>query len=163
MDRINNRYAKDYVQKTFVDSLEEDGALCDYYSKYYLEEETLKGGIGNRLAFKNYNDRISQFHNILKILTGERRANIYEALPAIDFMKPSNTSFLNTYPLTEKGINPKEIIAISASVGENPLQIGLWLGYLLRNISIILRICFLLNIIYRFLLIKEYVIIYTKV
>ena len=123
MDRINNRYAKDYVQKTFVDSLEEDGALCDYYSKYYLEEETLKGGIGNRLAFKNYNDRISQFHNILKILTGERRANIYEALPAIDFMKPSNTSFLNTYPLTEKGINPKEIIAISASVGENPLQL----------------------------------------
>ena len=29
MDRINNRYAKDYVQKTFIDSLEEDGAFCD--------------------------------------------------------------------------------------------------------------------------------------
>ena len=123
MNRINNKYAKDYVQKTFIDSLEEDGAFCDYYSKYYLEEETLKGGIGNRLAFKNYNDRISQFHNILQILTGERRANIYEALPAIDFMKPSNTSFLNTYPLTERGINPKEIIAINASVGENSLQL----------------------------------------
>ena len=123
MNRINNKYAKDYVQKTFIDSLEEDGAFCDYYSKYYLEEETLKGGIGNRLAFKNYNDRISQFHNILQILTGERRANIYEAVPAIDFMKPSNTSFLNTYPLTERGINPKEIIAINASVGENSLQL----------------------------------------
>lgn len=122
-NRTNNKYTKDYVQKTFVDALEEDGALCDYYSKYYLEEETLKGGVGNRLTFKKYNDRITQFHHILRILTGESRANIYESLPAIDFMSPENTSFLNTYPLTSRGINPKEIVAIEASMGEDALYL----------------------------------------
>lgn len=123
MSKTENRYARDYVQKTFVDSLEEDGALCDYYSKYYLENDTLKGGVGNRLAFKNYNDRISQFHHILQILTGERKANIYESLPAIDFMDPRNTSFLNTYPLTTNGVNSKEIIAVNASSGEDTLEL----------------------------------------
>lgn len=122
-NKTNNKYTKEYVQKTFVDSLEEDGALCDYYSKYYLEDETYKGGVGNRLTFKKYNDRITQFHHILQILTGERRANIYESLPAIDFMHPKNTSFLNTYPLTSGGINPKEIVAVEASQGEDALYL----------------------------------------
>lgn len=122
-NKTNNKYTKEYVQKTFVDALEEDGALCDYYSKYYLEDETLKGGVGNRLTFKKYNDRITQFHHILRILTGESRANIYEALPAIDFLSPQNTSFLNTYPQTSGGINPKEIVAIEASKGEDALYL----------------------------------------
>ena len=123
MSRTENKYTRNYIQKIFVDSLEEDGALCDYYSKYYLENDTANGGVGNRLAFKNYNDRISQFHHILQILSGERRANIYESIPVIDFMEPSNTSFLNTYPRTSEGVNPKEIIAIDASLGENPLEL----------------------------------------
>ena len=123
MSRTENRYTRDYVQKTFVDSLEEDGALCDYYSKYYLENDTFNGGVGNRLAFKNYNDRIIQFHHILQILTGERKANIYESIPAIDFLEPKNTSFLNTYPLTTKGVNSKEIVSVDASLGEDTLEL----------------------------------------
>lgn len=125
MSNITSKYTENYVHKIFVDSLEKDGALCDYYSKYYKEYETSKGGKGNRLAFTNYNNRVIRYHNILRVLTGERRANVYETIPTIDFANPTYSGFLYTYPLASDNKTPisNEIINVNASVKENPLEL----------------------------------------
>ena len=80
-----------------VDNLEKDGAICNSISKEYDISETLKGGIGDRLLFKQYNDRIDEYQKILEFLEGERRASITESIPVIDFANKQNTGFLNHY------------------------------------------------------------------
>lgn len=119
-----SKYSENYIQQQVIDYLEKDGALCDYYSKYYKEKETYEGGVGDRQAFKNYNDRINKYHNILKALTGEERANVYESIPAIDFTRPEFTSFYYTYNIVtdsatgQTTINNDEIIPIP-NIGDN--------------------------------------------
>ena len=110
MSTISNKYSQSYIQKEVIDYLEKDGALCDYYSRYYKEQETYDGGVGDRKSFKSYNDKIIKYQNLLKILTGERRANIYEAIPAIDFLDPEYTSFYYTYPIETKSSSSKEVV-----------------------------------------------------
>lgn len=113
-----SKYSYNYIQQQIVDFLEKDGAICGYYSKYYKENETFQGGTGDRLAFKNYNDKIIRYQSILKVLTGEQRANIYEQIPAIDFIDPKYTSFMFTYPTIEdangfvKEVDNQKIIPI---------------------------------------------------
>lgn len=124
-----SKYSQNYIQKEVIDYLEKDGALCDYYSKYYKEKETYDGGVGDRQAFKNYNDKITKYQNILKILTGERRANIYESIPAIDFTNPNFTGFYYTYDIYTDSttgqtiINNNEIVPIPKT--EDKLAIDL--------------------------------------
>lgn len=106
--------SSDYtLQKLVVDSLQEDGALINMYSKEYNEQGTLDGGTSNRAVFKKYNDKITSYHNVLKVLTGEQRANISEGIPAVDFLHPENTSMMYTYPLKEDGtVDPSTIVPI---------------------------------------------------
>ena len=124
-----SKYSQNYIQKEVIDYLEKDGALCDYYSKYYKEKETYNGGVGDRLAFKNYNDKITKYQNILKVLTGERRANIYEAIPAIDFDDPKFTGFDYTYNVEndistgQTTLTNDEIVPIPSSEGKTSMDL----------------------------------------
>lgn len=124
-----NKYSENYIQQQVIDYLEKDGALCDYYSKYYKEKETYDGGVGDRQAFKNYNDKINKYHNILKALTGEERANIYESIPAIDFTSPEFTSFYYTYNITtdsatgQTTINNDEIVPIPEEENKSAIEL----------------------------------------
>lgn len=121
MTNINkaSKYSDNYILKQVVDFLEQDGAICNYYAKYYKENETFNGGTGDRLAFKNYNDKIIKYQSILKVLTGEQKANIYERIPAIDFLDPEYTNFMYTYPKIEdangvvKEVDNNKIIPIT--------------------------------------------------
>lgn len=115
MSNLNTQYTDYSIYKLAVDSLESDGALCNYYNKEYDEQGTLEGGIGDRLAFKKINDKIKIYHKLLKLLDGEQRANISETIPVIDFVHPENTSFLYTYTLQQGDntkIDPSSIIAL---------------------------------------------------
>lgn len=89
-----------------VDSLTEDGVICNYNNKTYDELATYEGGSGHRKAFTNYNERIKAYHNILSTLIGEKRADIYESIPVIDFLNIDNTSLASTYLPTNNKDNP---------------------------------------------------------
>ena len=104
MSNNSNNYAEFYTHKMVVDYLKEDGALCDSSSKTYDINGTAEGGEGGRLAFKKINDKINQYHEILKFLNGEERANIYESVPVIDFVHKENTGFLESYYSDESGL-----------------------------------------------------------
>lgn len=95
LDSKNSDFA---IHRVVVNNLKEDGVICDAYTKEYDEQKTFEGGTGNRLAFKNYNDKVKNYHKILKNLTGESRANISETIPVIDFAHTENTTFMATYP-----------------------------------------------------------------
>lgn len=127
MSKIEQIYADNAIQKMVVDSLQKDGAFCSYYEKYYLENETYKGGTGDRLSFKKYNDKIINYHNILKILIGERRANIYESIPVIDYIHPENTGFKYVYSELKDDklhkIDPSKIIPIVSYDNESALNL----------------------------------------
>ena len=110
MSHTSSNYS---IYKLVIDALEKDGAICNYLLKEYDEVGTQAGGTGNRYVFKRYNDKIINYHTILKVLTGEQRANISEAIPAIDFLHLENTGLMNTYPVTEDGrLDVTSIIAI---------------------------------------------------
>lgn len=104
MSKLNNRYANFSNHRLVVNSLEEDGVIANGSLKEYDEQSTFEGGSGSRLSFKKFNDKIIEYHDILKILSGEQRANIREAIPVIDYLNTENTSLLNTYNM-EDGSN----------------------------------------------------------
>ena len=95
---------KKSTHKLIVDVLQEDGVLCNSGTKTYDESETFKsGGKGLRHSFHHLNNTINLYHNFLKILTGDERANVYESIPVIDFLDTDNTSLLNHYTFNEDG------------------------------------------------------------
>lgn len=106
MSKLTNKYLMKSVHKMIVDSLTEDGVICNYNNKTYDELATYEGGSGHRKAFTNYNERIKAYHNILSTLIGEKRADIYESIPVIDFLNIDNTSLASTYLPTSNKDNP---------------------------------------------------------
>ena len=104
MPNNRNDFTEFYTHKMVVDYLKEDGAICDSNSKTYDINKTAEGGEGGRLAFKKINDKINQYHEVLKFLDGEERANIYESIPVIDFVHKENTGFLESYYSDESGL-----------------------------------------------------------
>lgn len=109
------------INKLLVDSLAKDGVICNSFNKNYDEQATYEGGLGNRRRFTLENEKIIAFHQILKILTGEWRANIHEAIPAIDFLNRENTSIMNTY-LVEDGVVHSDTIIPIPTDTESVLQ-----------------------------------------
>ena len=95
---------KKSTHKLIVDVLQEDGVLCNSGTKTYDELGTYTtGGKGLRHSFHHLNNTINLYHNFLKVLTGDERANIYESIPVIDFLDTDNTSLLNHYTFNEDG------------------------------------------------------------
>jgi len=106
MSKLNNKYSIQSIHKMIVDSLTEDGVICNYNNKTYDELGTYEGGIGHRKAFNNYNNKIIKYHQILSTLIGEKRADIRETIPVIDYLNVENTSLANTYLTTNDKNNP---------------------------------------------------------
>lgn len=132
MSQTNTQYANYTLQSLIVSALEKDGALCSFFAKNYDEQGTYEGGSGFRKAFKGYNDRILNYHTLLKVLTGEQRANIYESIPTIDFLNKGNTSLLYTYETENGRINTttirrassEEKTALDLILNEDPFTIN---------------------------------------
>lgn len=113
-----SRYARASSTNIVIDSLAQDGALCSATAKEYDEQGTFEGGSGLRKLFKEINDKITRYHTLLKVLTGEQRANISEAIPVIDYLRPENTSFRYTYSTYDNSaslVDPSKIIEIPFS------------------------------------------------
>ncbi len=126
MSNLSDKYTRYSIYKMFIDALEEDGAVCSYSLKYYDENETFKGGTGSRLSFTRYNDRIRKYHNLLKVLTGEKRADISETIPVIDMFDVSNSSLLYTYPVsTEKKNEVDPTVMVSIEEGSTDSSMDL--------------------------------------
>lgn len=126
MDRTTNDLSKYTLHKTIVDCLGKDGVICNSNTKDYNEQETLKGGSGFRLSFTKYNTKISDYHTLLKVLSGEQRANITESIPVIDFLDNSNTSLLYTYDSDEtSGTQVLDVTSIHSAdeEGSTPLEL----------------------------------------
>lgn len=122
---VDNRSSNFAIHRVIVNNLKEDGVICDAYTKEYDEQKTFEGGTGNRLAFKNYNDKIITYHKILKNLTGEQRANISESIPVIDFAHTENTSLMATYPFKNGStteIDPTISIDISSDANSTSTE-----------------------------------------
>lgn len=113
INNISKKYSENSLHKMVVDYLIDDGVVCDYYNKDYNEQETYKNPKGSRLAFKKYNDKINEYHNLLKLLNGERRVNIYESIPIIDFITKSNTGFKYHYNINNDTVDSNFIQTIS--------------------------------------------------
>ena len=102
--------------KLLIDFLAEDGVICNALNKEYDEQATYEGGLGNRQRFTIANEKIIAYHQLLKILNGEWRANIHEAIPAIDFLNRGNTSIMNTYLVEDGRVHADTITPIPASI-----------------------------------------------
>ena len=102
--------------KLLVDFLAEDGVICNALNKEYDEQATYEGGLGNRQRFTIENEKIIAYHQLLKILNGEWRANIHEAIPVIDFLNRGNTSIMNTYLVENGRVYADTITPIPASI-----------------------------------------------
>lgn len=113
MAKTTSQYLNYSLQSLIVSTLEKDGAFCNFFSKNYDEQATYDGGTGFRLSFNEYNNQIIKFHTLLKILTGEQRANIRESIPVIDFLNTKNTSLLYTYEMKGKKVDTTSIRAAS--------------------------------------------------
>lgn len=122
VDKQNSNFT---TSKLLVDTLAADGVLCNSFNKNYDEQGTYDGGAGNRKRFTLENNKIIDYHQVLKILTGEWRANIHEAIPAIDFLNRENTSIMNSY-LVEDGVVRSDTIvpipALSTSVMQSLIE-----------------------------------------
>lgn len=120
MAKLTSNYANYATHKFIVDLLEQDGVICNSGTKTYDEQGTYEGGSGFRLSFTKYNNKIRDYHTILKVLTGEQRANITEAIPTIDYLDNTNTSLLYTYKIDEstgsKRVDPTSIYAAPKGV-----------------------------------------------
>lgn len=122
MNRLaSNKTTDSSFQTLIVDNFEKDGAICDSGSKEYDVEKTYAGGTGDRFNFKLYNDDVITYHGLLKVLTGERRANIRETIPVIDFANSENTSLLNRY--TFKDSDETQIDPTSITVVDTPSEL----------------------------------------
>ena len=104
------------VGKLLIDFLAEDGVICNALNKEYDEQATYEGGLGNRQRFTIENNKITAYHQLLKILNGEWRANIHEAIPVIDFLNRSNTSIMSTYLVEDDRVYADTITPIPASI-----------------------------------------------
>ena len=113
-------YSEYSIHNMVVNYLKEDGAICNGASKTYDVYKTAQGGEGGRLAFKNINDKIIRYHDVLEFLDGEVRPNIYESIPVIDFVHKENTGFLSKYYEDESGFYSMMIedIPLSNSVSD---------------------------------------------
>ena len=100
---INNRdtsasfYTDRQMHKLVIAELAKDGCVLDTDKEAYDEHATLHLPEGDRLAFKLVNDRIVGLHSLLRGIIGERRANIRETIPVVDFYKRSFTGLSNRY------------------------------------------------------------------
>lgn len=97
LDDSTSFYTNFQLQKIIVDYLVQDGCVADATTKSYNEYETSVNPTGDRGRFQYYNNLIIQYHKLLAALTGERRANIRETIPVIDYDDVSYTSFSNVY------------------------------------------------------------------
>ena len=126
MATLGNQYTDYSLHKLIVDSLAEDGAICNAYSKEYDEQGTYEGGNSNRLAFKKINDKINRYHEIIKLIRGDWRSKVTEQIPVIDFAHPENTTLAATYPLMENStseIDPSTIVGLNPDDGSSALDI----------------------------------------
>ena len=112
MTEVEKQSSSFTVNKLLVDSLAKDGVICSSFNKNYDEQATYEGGLGNRRRFTLENEKVTAFHQILKILTGEWRANIHEAIPAIDFLNRENTDIMNTYLVEDGVVHSDTIVSI---------------------------------------------------
>ena len=133
MAQLTSQYLNYALQSLIVSTLEKDGAVCNFFAKNYDEKETYNGGTGFRKAFKIYNDKIIDYHTLLKVLTGEQRANIRESIPSIDYLNRENTSLLYTYDVKDNGeldtttirsASKEEKTALDLILNEDPFLIN---------------------------------------
>ena len=115
MTEVEKQSSNFTVGKLLIDFLADDGVICNALNKEYDEQATYEGGLGNRQRFTIENDKITAYHQLLKILNGEWRANIHEAIPVIDFLNRGNTSIMNTYLVEDGRVYADTIIPIPAS------------------------------------------------
>lgn len=94
---MNSQGIKNNLYKEIVSKLSEDGAVCNYDTREYDEKDTFDGGNNLRKEFKRINDKITSYHRLLEVISGERRANITESIPVIDYLNKENTGFKNYY------------------------------------------------------------------
>lgn len=116
MTEVEKQSSNFTVGKLLIDFLKDDGVICNSLNKEYDEQATYEGGLGNRQRFTRENEKITAYHQILKILKGEWRANIHEAIPAIDFLNRGNTSIMNTYLVEDGQVYADTITPIPASL-----------------------------------------------
>lgn len=90
-------YTDRQMHKLVVAQLARDGCVIDVDREAYDELATATFPEGERLAFKMVNDRIIGLHSLLSGLIGERRANIRETIPVIDFYKRTFTGLSRRY------------------------------------------------------------------
>lgn len=90
-------YTDRQMHKLILEQLKADGCIIDLDAQAYDEYRTYLSGEGDRAAFKKLNDRITAYHTLLELITGEVRANIVEDIPVIDFHKKNRTSITAKY------------------------------------------------------------------
>lgn len=111
MARINMSYTRSAMHKLYVDALTEDGVACNSNSKNYNEQATYDAmDTGNRGLFNIYNNRINEYQDMLCALIGEKRINLTEAIPAIDFLHTENSGIMATYPVDSDGVVDSSVI-----------------------------------------------------
>ncbi len=111
MARINMSYPRSAMHKLSVDALTEDGVACNSNSKNYNEQATYDAmDTGNRGLFNIYNNRINEYQDMLCALIGEKRINLTEAIPAIDFLHTENSGIMATYPVDSDGVVDSSVI-----------------------------------------------------
>ena len=108
----NEKYKKSVVYQQVLTNLAADGVNCDYNTRYYDEKGTSDGGTGFRAVFKNINDTIIEKHAILRLLSGEERADITEDIPVIDYYNQDNTGFSYHYPELKEGNSTRDFSSI---------------------------------------------------
>lgn len=108
-EEISNQAFSDTMMiRLACDKLKEDGAIVDYNSLDYDEYRTEEGGSNFRKAFFEVNNLINSYHDLLNVLTGQRRFNLTESIPLIDF-------YQNTFSLKEsyvQGSSHTEVLTI---------------------------------------------------
>lgn len=129
-DTSEGFYVDRQLQKLIVEALMEDGISADPTPGIYNELETAMNPSGPRGLFKVFNDRIKIYHDVLKVVFGEDRANISETIPVVDFYRKENTHFLKRYIQNGKfnqiedctqGIKPTSPLA-TTKFGDNLME-----------------------------------------
>ena len=102
-DSSTSFYVDRQMHRLVLEELKADGALIDIEKRTYDEKGTKNSPRGDRAAFKEVNRRITTYHNVLQVLTGEIRANITEDIPVIDFYRRNQTSLRYVYNTLDSG------------------------------------------------------------
>jgi hypothetical protein len=96
-------YVDRQMHRLVLEELKADGALIDIEKRTYDEKGTKNAPRGDRAAFKEVNRRITTYHNVLQVLTGEIRANITEDIPVVDFYRKNQTSLRYVFNTLSSG------------------------------------------------------------